>query len=305
MPMGEDQAGAMSMRSMVTYQIHVTGEVRAPGTYRVPPSTRLAEVIMRAKGPLENGSIRKVQILRNGKIVKRCDLWTYQKAGSLAENPYMMDNDVVHVPLRERMVEVVGAVSRPSKYELLNESTLQQVLDLAGGTTSAMSTASAIKVVRFVDDKKQILQIENKKDSIAQFQIRDDDVIVVPTVLMAQKRFDYDILELPSTRNFLPSMENRVFVVGGVRQPGAYDYNPYYSVSQYLALAGGKTRLAKDKIEIDTSAGERKVVDASYTQLSPGDSIFIPEKRISDEFWVAWIATLASIGLSAVAIFKR
>ena len=137
--------------SGLTYQVHVLGEIRNPGTYRITASDRLSEVLLRAGGVDEQGSQRNVEIRRQSEGTKKIDLLSFQVFGNLANNPYLLDNDVVYVPLRGSTIQVVGAVKRPRDYELKTEKTLADAIKLAGGFTVGVASSSPIRVVRFLN----------------------------------------------------------------------------------------------------------------------------------------------------------
>ncbi len=105
-----------------TYQVHILGEVDMPGTYRVPASTRLAEAIEYSGGILERGATRTIKLRRRGSKERSVDLMSFQILGNLDHNPYLHDNDVVFIPLKQKIVQISGAVKRPDSYELTKKT---------------------------------------------------------------------------------------------------------------------------------------------------------------------------------------
>jgi len=286
----------------ITYQVHVSGEVRRPGTYRVLASERLSEVLERAGGLSENASNRRIIIKRGGGVEKVVDLLKFNLYGNLDHNPYLQDNDIVYVPLRQRTVEVVGAVKRPDVYELASEKTLSEVVRLAGGYSSGLAETEPIRVVRFVDGKKEVVELAQHDPETGRFEIQNGDVIYVPSVITAGHKFDYNVSKVPGGNVFYPSYEDRVFVLGGVNFPGAYPFNPYYNIHQYISLAGGFTNLATGKIRILRPDGKRYTVKPNQEfMIDPGDTILVGYRRIPPEGWVNLAISLASFGLSAAS----
>lgn len=286
------------------YQVHVLGEVKNPGTYRITASDRLSEVLTRAGGLSDQGSQRNIEVRRKDEEVIKVDLQSFQLFGNLSNNPYLLDNDVVFVPLKSRSIQVVGAVKRPRDYELKHEKTLAEAIKLAGGFSVGVAMESPIKVVRFTNDKKEVLEVAENEGDMAAFMVKDGDVVVVPHMITEKNKFDYDIPKLPGDNIFYPSYEDRVFILGGVGQPGAYPFNPYYKLSQYLSLAGGTTKMHTGTIVLITPDGKSKKMkakDRDTTVINPGDTIKVGERRIAPEGWVGIFMGVAGFGLSTTA----
>jgi protein involved in polysaccharide export with SLBB domain len=291
------------------YQVHVLGEVKKPGTYRVTPSMRVTDALNRAGSIKQNGSERFIELRKPGQAQGRVlDLFAYKTFGDLNQNPYLRDNDTIYVPLKKMAVEIEGPVRRPGIFELKEEKNLSDIVQLAGGFTVGVSEQNPIKVVRFGGyEEKEILDIPINSNDMKTFQVQDGDVIVIPHKFLTQHEFDYNIRKLPNDNIFYPSYENRVFVIGAVRQPGAFDFNQYYSLRQYLTLAGGTTNMAKNgKIKVVNVEGKTfKAKNGNYDRnVNPGDTIVVPEKSVPITFYLSLLPTIASLGLSGAALFK-
>ncbi len=290
--------------SGLMYQVHILGEVKNPGTYRITASDRLSEVLKKAGGVDEQGSERNIEVRRQGEGTRKVDILAFQTFGNLNDNPYLLDNDVVFVPLRGPTINVVGAVMRPREYELKNEKTLADVLKLAGGNSVGAAKDMPISVVRFVDGKKDVIEIKQDHADMASFAIQNGDVVFVPHMITELNKFDFDLPKLPGDNIFYPSFEDRVFVLGGVQTPGAYTFNPYYSLPQYLSLAGGTTKMATNKMNILSPDGTLTKITKKNKDsivINPGDTVVVGERRIPPEGWLGLVMGIASFGLSTTA----
>ena len=282
------------------YQVHVLGEVMNPGTYNIRASDRLAAAIKKAGGLAENGSERRVELRRKGAKTKYIDLLNFQLHGNLNDNPYLMDNDVVFVPLQRKVVQVMGAVRRPQVYELKNEKTLESVIKLAGGFNAAVAKNEPVRVIRFIDGNKVVDEVGMSKSDMARFTVNAGDVIVVPNVITQGTKFDYNLAAIPGDTVFYPSYEDRVFVLGGVSLPGAYPFSPYYSLNQYISLAGGLSDRGVSKYQVVTIDGKTRKANANE-RVNPGDTIMIQERWMSPAGWMGFALSIASFGLSATS----
>lgn len=297
--MGAAAAGASIGNAGLVYQVHLLGEVLNPGTYRLPASSRLYEALQMAGGLRPNGSEREILIKKQGSQ-KKADLFAYKFQGSLEDNPYLMDNDVIFVPIRKKVVEIEGSVYRPGVYELKGEKTVSDLLKLAGGFTQGYSSSQPFKVIRYMDEQKQVIDVP--ADQIQEFTIESADVVVVPHLFTKKNDFDYTLKQFPSDNLFYPSFEDRVFLTGGVQVPGAYAFNPNYKLGNYLALAGGTSRMAKKKIRIVNKDGVvKQVAQDTNVILNPGDVVYVGEKRFTPEGWLSLFTSIVGFGLSTTA----
>ena len=198
---------------------------------------------------------------------------------------------------------------RPGVYELRNERTLFDIIDLAGGFTVGANRKDNIKIIRFKENQeKQIIDVPDTPEDMRDAYLEDGDVIVVPHKFLTKHKFDYNVRKLPNDNVFYPSFGDKVFVIGGVKAPGAFPFNQYYSLRQYLTLAGGTTTMAKRKkiklVRVDGSSEKAPRGDFDGV-VNPGDTIVVPEKSVPTAFYYSLLTTVASIGVSAAAIFTR
>lgn len=296
---GSNAGGDMGSM-MAVYSIHVLGEVKKPGTYVMPASARVAQAIQMAGGLLKNGSERNIELRRSGGGTTHVDLLKFLQDGNLKQNPYLTDNDVVYVPLRKKVIRIVGAVNRPELYELKNEASLAAVIKLAGGFNNAVSKKEPIRVIRFAGGEKRVDEVNNTATALKNYMLLSGDVIVVPNVITKDIEFDYNLETIPGDQVFYPSYEDRVFVLGGVAFPGAYPFSPYYTVSQYITLAGGLNDRGKEKYTLTPIDGVSKKAKPD-DRVNPGDTVMIKQAWMAPAAWMGFALGIASFGLSASA----
>lgn len=287
--------------SSLTYQVHVLGEVYMPGTYRITASDRLSEVLTRAGGVNEQGSQRIVEVRRKNDVTRKVDILSFLLFGDLTHNPYLLDNDVIFVPLKKSVIQVAGSVRRPMEYEIKNEKSVADVIKLAGGFSVGAAKTSSIKIIRFEKGEKKVINVENSDEKISSFDILAGDVVYVPNIITERNQFDYDIPNLPGDKVFYPSYEDRVFVLGAVQSPGPYQFSPYYTIDNYITLAGGLTTLAKDGSLVIRKDGTRiKVKDRKSDKVvvNPGDTIKITSVTMEPYQWLSFAMGFISFALS-------
>ena len=183
-----------------TIQVNVMGEVTQPGTYPLSAFSTVLHALYRAAGPTEIGSLRNVQLSRNGKKIATVDVYDFIMNGVLPENIRLQEGDAVIVPAYEAMVEVKGNVKRPMFYELKKNETLATLLRYAGGFNSNAYT-KRIRIIRQNGEEYQVKTVEAPDFSV--FHMMDGDVMTADAVL--------------------DRYQNKLEIKGAVNRPGMYE----------------------------------------------------------------------------------
>jgi len=298
--------GAMSSmggvdQSPLYYNIHVLGEVARPGTYKIMPSDRVTDAFRYAGELLPSGTQKAIQLRRDG-ATKVLDIYRYKYSGDLSQNPYLMENDVVFVPLKKGEIEIEGPVSRPGRYEMIKPISLAQALKLAGGFVSGRSLQESIRIIRYdSDEKKQIIEVSNSDDTFSQVVLKKGDIVLIPHVLTAQNKFDYTINRIPGDNIFYPTVNDKVNVIGAVVQPGPYSFRPNLNYMDYVGLAGPSNSANMRSIKVLNGEGERIAVK-KVKEINPGDTIIVPSKSVTVTNFLMVFNTLTSMFLTTIAV---
>lgn len=127
----------VSVGSVRSIGVLVTGEVRAPGRYTLTSFSSLVDALSQADGIQKSGSLRALKILR-GNTTIAVDLYDVLLGSRTLNDLRLQDGDQIVVPAIGETVAVQGDVVRPGIYELKsNEAGLSAVLSLAGGPQRA------------------------------------------------------------------------------------------------------------------------------------------------------------------------
>lgn len=291
-----------------TNKVHILGEVESPGIYSISGSTRLTSALQKAGGIRTSGSERFIQLRRKG-TSHTFDIYSYKVLGDLNGNPYLQDEDIIYVPLNKKLIQIQGPAKRTGIFELKSERTLRDLLNFNGGMRSGFSSLDPIRVVRYdARGEKHIYEIDLNRGEGGTFLLENSDTVILPHVLLKDQYFDYEISKLADEQDvFYPSFENRVFVIGAVRSGGPIPYHQNYSLEQYVSFAGGKTNLAKKHIYVMRPDGKRERYSDLYVKnaiVNPGDTIIIPEKKFTEQYWIGLAQTIFSLTLSTYAFFR-
>src|SRR5262249_40705459 len=98
-------------------KVTVTGNVRRPGYYILPPLTTSLTALSRAGGPAGNGTLRHVKIKHQDQGIVDVDLYELLNGGE-SSDLLLQSGDTIYVPPVGSLVAVLGSVKRPAIYEL-------------------------------------------------------------------------------------------------------------------------------------------------------------------------------------------
>ncbi|MDE6065250.1 MAG: SLBB domain-containing protein [Duncaniella sp.] len=202
-----------------TIQVDLMGEVQTPGTYRMSPFSSVFHALYRAGGINDIGSLRNIQVLRNGRKIAGIDIYEYLFNGKSGGNVRLQEGDVIIVPPYDQLVNIDGNVKRPMYYELKPGETVKNILDFAGGFKGDAYT-EMVRLERQSGTENELYNIEQA--DFAKYQLKDGDIISVGTIL--------------------DRYANRVELKGAVYRPGMFAISDNLStVSQLIRKADGLT----------------------------------------------------------------
>lgn len=124
---------SISMGSLRSMQIFVLGEAFKPGAYTVSSLSTITHALVSSGGVSNIGSLRKIQLKRQGKLVATLDLYDLLLAGDTSNDIRVQAADVIYIPTVGDLVSVEGQILRPAIYELKGGESTQDLIDLAGG----------------------------------------------------------------------------------------------------------------------------------------------------------------------------
>ncbi|MDE6009982.1 MAG: SLBB domain-containing protein [Muribaculaceae bacterium] len=200
-------------------QIDILGEVATPGTFRMSPFSSVFHALYRAGGIRDIGTLRNIQVLRNGRKVAGVDIYEYLFEGKTSGNIRLQEGDVIIVPPYDQLVSIDGNVKRPMYYEIKPNETIQDLLTYAGGFTGD-AYSGMVRLARQSGTENELYNID--RDEFTTYQLKDGDLITVGTIL--------------------DRYANRVELKGAVYRPGMFAIGDgINTVGQLVRKADGLT----------------------------------------------------------------
>ncbi|MED5475700.1 MAG: SLBB domain-containing protein [Candidatus Neomarinimicrobiota bacterium] len=263
----------VELGKVLSMNIYFSGEVLNPGLHLIHPFSDIFVALISAGGVANSGSLRNIEIIRNSNVVETVDLYSFFTDGkSNFSKLKLVDGDVIHVPVVEKRVEIKGSILKPSKYELLPNEFIEDLINFSGGLTP--NASSLIVLDRTIplnqrssdDNATTSMNIDYKNSSL--ISLENGDIINIKPIGFSQ---------------------SKVRVFGKVKNPGEYSAMNS-SLKDILDFAGGfNDPLFRKSInneiiilrldENQFYAQEYKVEykDSAAFIMNPGDKIFVYE----------------------------
>ncbi|MCQ5022901.1 polysaccharide biosynthesis/export family protein, partial [Bacteroides thetaiotaomicron] len=189
----------LTLGNIRTIQINVMGEVVQPGTYALSSFSTVFHALYRAGGVSDIGSLRNVQLVRNGKNIATIDVYEFIMKGNTLDDIRLQEGDVVIVPAYDVLVKISGKVKRPMRFEMKKDENLATLIKYAGGFEADAYTRS-LRVVRQNGEEYEVNTVKDMDYSI--YTMRNGDVVTAEAIL---NRFT-----------------NKLEIRGAVYRPGIY-----------------------------------------------------------------------------------
>ncbi|MEO0974102.1 MAG: polysaccharide biosynthesis/export family protein, partial [Pseudomonadota bacterium] len=173
---------SVTIQRLRAIQVFVLGDVKQPGAYTVDSLTTVTNALLLGGGVRENGTLRRVQLKRDGRSVTTLDLYDLLLKGDTRNDQRLRNGDVVFVPSIGPVVGVEGEVNRAARYELRQAATVGDLLDLAGGLR-ADAQADAARLERILPSGgRTVVDVDLTSASGRAQALRNGDVLrVIPT----------------------------------------------------------------------------------------------------------------------------
>ena len=112
----------MSIGDLRSIRVFVLGEAERPGSYTVSGLATITNALFASGGVKPIGSLRNIQLKRNGRVVQALDLYDLLLNGDTSGDVRLLPGDVIFIPPVGSTVGVTGEIRRPAIYELKGES---------------------------------------------------------------------------------------------------------------------------------------------------------------------------------------
>jgi protein involved in polysaccharide export with SLBB domain len=231
----------VSAGQLKAVMVNVIGEVAVPGTYTVPATASVFNVLYLAGGPNENGSFRMIDVIRDGKVLNSVDVYAYMIDGETQSNIQLRDQDIVLVRPYINRVKIDGEFKRKGLFETKDNETVSDLLRYAGGFTH-MAYTHRLELYR--NNTRSLSFVDVEACNYAQTKLSNGDRLVASKIINR--------------------LEDRVSILGAVFRPGNYEMVEGLKLSQLIIKAEG----VKEEAFMERAVLTRKKEDMRSETIS-------------------------------------
>ena len=286
---------SVTLDQLRSIRVFVLGEVERPGLYTVSGFSTAVNVLLAGQGVKETGSLRRIEVRRNGRVVSRFDLYDLLLRGDTRGDTRVRQGDVVFVPPVGGTVAVYGEVNRPAIYEIRGKTTIADSIALAGGRLVTAS-ADGVRLTRV--GTQGISGRDVGWEEVGREALRNGDIVQVPVKLDKPHR--------------------SVRLSGHVRQSGLYEWTPGMWLTDLLPdaselkpgadvrylLVGRKSQFKtrSELVSPNLEAAWRAPRTAADLTLLPGDTVFVfpggvPRTYLARGIGGGGVSVLGAVGI--------
>jgi polysaccharide export outer membrane protein len=216
----------VSLGPLRSIKVYLVGNAQRPGAYTISSLSTLVNALFEAGGPSKTGSMRDIQLKRNGETVVHFDLYDFLLKGDKSNDVRLMPEDVIFIPPIGPLAAVAGNVNNPAVFELKGEKTISQLIGLAGGLNT-IAFQGRVQVERIVENRRQtVFESDWERVKESAIPLEPGDIVKVFQVVQDRRV---------------------VRISGAVQREGEYGYRQGMSVKDLVSMAGGVKYYAYDK----------------------------------------------------------
>jgi protein involved in polysaccharide export with SLBB domain len=254
---------SIAMGGLKTLTVYVVGEVGKPGSYSLSSLTTVYGALFAAGGPTKQGTLRTIQVLRTGKVVKTIDLYEFLLKGDRSQDIRLQHEDTVFVPLIGPIAGVSGTVYRPAIYELKGQETLGDVIQTAGGIMP-MALGGSLQLTRYEDNQRKVF-LDIRLDAQQHEALKTVEVF-------REKVRNMDTIAI---RPVYDGIWETVTLGGAVRHPGEVQWRPDLKLKEVIEQGGLLPAADLTKAEIirlSKDFTDREIIAVDLEALLKGDA---------------------------------
>ena len=168
----------VNLGQLRSLQIYVVGQAVRPGSYTVSSLSTLVNALFASGGPSAIGSMRHIQLKRQGQIVTEFDVYDFLLKGDKSKDVPLQSGDVIFIPPVGQVVAIMGSVNNSAIYELKDNTDLAELIQMAGGLT-ATAAGQKVEVDRIESHQDRSVEDFNLDQAGLERQVKDGDLVKV------------------------------------------------------------------------------------------------------------------------------
>jgi len=219
---------SVGLGELRSIRVFVAGDAYKPGSYTVSSLSTITQALFVAGGINDIGSLRNIQLKRQGKLVSSFDLYDLLINGDASGDKRLRSGDVVFIPPVGATVSIKGQVRRPAIYELKNNETIAQLLKIAAGLKPQAFPAASILQRYDSSHLPSFINVDLTTKKAKNKRLKNGDTLIVQS----------------TTKRIF----KQVALLGAVTRPGLYQWHEGIKIADILKSSWSDL---KDSADID------------------------------------------------------
>jgi protein involved in polysaccharide export with SLBB domain len=208
---------SVSLGKLRKITVFVVGQARNPGSYSLTGQSTLTSALFASGGPNASGSLRRLQLKRQGQTVAEFDLYNFLGNGDKSSDVKLQDGDVIFYPKAAGYMALTGKLYTQAVFEVKSDKdTLAEYISLAGGLPVTADPRRALldRIQPGSEQPRSIQDLSLEGDGQLT-QVKNGDLLTVPAIV--------------------PELANAVTLRGAVIQPTRMAWRKGMRVSDVIS----------------------------------------------------------------------
>tara|TARA_A200000113_G_scaffold141315_1_gene126943 strand:+ start:59 stop:2650 length:2592 start_codon:yes stop_codon:yes gene_type:complete len=268
----------VSLSKIRSIQVFVLGNAFSPGAYTVSALSNISNILFFSGGPSKSGSMRNIEIKRNGISIGKFDLYNLLIKGDVRSDIKLQSNDAIVIGPATRVVTIYGQVRRQAIYELDTDEDFEELLSFASGLNSS-ADVSKITLSSIALNGERIYK-NYTLEEIKNVELTDGDEIFIHKLSNTPRNIVKIFGELASLGNF--AYEENLSLTDIIKPSDFLEstYTPFAIVERENEF-GSKSLIRTNLLQEDKADLKLKPNDIVYV-LSKNDIAFLNSILVAD-----------------------
>ncbi|WP_152558493.1 SLBB domain-containing protein [Endozoicomonas numazuensis] len=279
--------------------VYVMGQVQKPGAFETGEEVGFLDVLANAGGPNRYADTRMVRILRTNGDVVRFNLQDYAE-GDGAQLPKIMAGDAIFVPEKgteidrtwlklptNKSIHLLGAVTKPGRYEYSETITFMDLLAHAGGPNKR-ADLNRVKIIETGKGGQAV----SREFNLEHFLAHGGNWDSLPKLSGGSTIVFPELPESPTDNkaNWVKlSSDQSIYIMGSVVAPGRYAFNKHLDLLDILSAAEGpkdEADLTNVRIIHRNGSAPRVSTLNLVNYFETGDETLLPSVEVGDTIFI-------------------
>lgn len=208
----------INLKEIRDIKILITGNVEFPGIYTLSGNSNVLQALNIAGGVSESGTLREIEIKRDGKIVSVIDLYDSLIFGDISGLKQLHSGDSIYVKQAKKLIRAASGFINEAIFEIKDDENLIDFFKYSGGVDRSITNLN-FTIIGIEGNVENSFSVES--NNLADYKLKHLDAIYF-------KKLNLGTIKIS----------------GQVQRPGTYSIKPGDDIFDIITRAGGYSNIA-------------------------------------------------------------